>query len=118
MIQAWFCLRPFDDREPPVQRQRRPGRELMRRRQEHRPGRVSPHAEALHLHAVGVQRHRHAFQASGIERLARAVVHGVFDEDPVARSSNTLAHRVIACCELVSTSTRSGVARAPRSRLT
>ena len=33
-------------------------------------------------------------------------------------SSSTVAHRVRACWELVSTSTRSGVARAPRSRLT
>jgi hypothetical protein len=40
--------------------------------------------QAIHLHAVGIQRHGDAFQPGGIERLARAVVHGVFDEDPVA----------------------------------
>ena len=77
--------RPFDHREPPIQRQRRAGRELMRGRQEDRPGRARRIVQARHLHALVVERHGDTRQPGGIERLAGTVVDGVFDEDPVAR---------------------------------
>ena len=75
------ALGPVHQRQAAVQRQRRPGRELVRWREEHCPCTRRQLRQPLHLHALGIDRHRHRPQPRRIEGTRRAVVHRVLDQD-------------------------------------
>ncbi|MNL04697.1 hypothetical protein D3C87_1252720 [compost metagenome] len=76
---------PFDQGEPTIQRQRRAGGELMRRRQEDGSGLARFGHYLFYNEALSINPDGNALQSRCIEGFARAIVSRVFDEYPITR---------------------------------